>query len=195
LPVHIEPGNVAKNKDNVLMHITGTKGIPLKVMKTNTFLPGAIADHLTSFGGKLTDSNQTSAIEWLQAGATGSYGTAIEPCNFLQKFPNPLIAMTMYLRGGTLIEAYWKSVLMPGQGVFIGEPLAAPYRGYRFAAQDGKIFLYSPVLKPGLYRLLGANSIFASYQELSDNIDISSDNHRIYIQPPYKAFYKLEPVR
>jgi hypothetical protein len=27
-----------------------------------------------------------------------------------------------------LIEAYWKSVQMPGQGLFVGEPLAAPYR-------------------------------------------------------------------
>jgi hypothetical protein len=32
-----------------------------------------------------------------------------------------------YLRGETLLEAYWKSVAMPGQGLFIGEPLARPY--------------------------------------------------------------------
>ena len=33
-----------------------------------------------------------------------------------------------YLSGETLIEAYWKSVAMPGQGIFVGEPLAAPFR-------------------------------------------------------------------
>jgi len=33
-----------------------------------------------------------------------------------------------YLDGETLLEAYWKSVAWPGQGVFIGEPLAAPFR-------------------------------------------------------------------
>jgi hypothetical protein len=27
----------------------------------------------------------------------------------------------------TLLEAYWKSVAMPGRGLFIGEPLARPY--------------------------------------------------------------------
>jgi hypothetical protein len=27
-----------------------------------------------------------------------------------------------------LLEAYWKSVLMPGQGVFVGDPLTAPFR-------------------------------------------------------------------
>jgi hypothetical protein len=35
--------------------------------------------------------------------------------------------MRYYLRGSTLIEAYWKAVAMPGQGLFIGEPLAAPF--------------------------------------------------------------------
>jgi len=35
--------------------------------------------------------------------------------------------MNHYLRGDTLLEAYWKSVLMPGQGLFVGEPLARPY--------------------------------------------------------------------
>ena len=68
-----------------------------------------------------------SAMEWLQAGATGSYGTVVEPCNHLQKFPQPSVVMDHYLRGDSLIEAYWKSVKAPGQGVFIGEPLARPY--------------------------------------------------------------------
>jgi hypothetical protein len=35
--------------------------------------------------------------------------------------------MRHYLSGDTLVEAYWKSVLMPSQGLFIGEPLAAPF--------------------------------------------------------------------
>jgi hypothetical protein len=52
----------------------------------------------------------------------------VEPCNLPQKFPHPAIAIGHYLRGDTLIEAYWKSVAMPGQGIFIGEPLAAPFR-------------------------------------------------------------------
>jgi hypothetical protein len=32
--------------------------------------------------------------------------------------------MRRYLDGETLLEAYWKSVAMPGQGIFIGDPLA-----------------------------------------------------------------------
>jgi uncharacterized protein (TIGR03790 family) len=68
-----------------------------------------------------------SAVAWLRQGATASYGSVSEPCAHLEKFPNPLVFLKHYLRGDTLIEAYWKSVAMPGQGLFIGEPLARPY--------------------------------------------------------------------
>jgi len=68
-----------------------------------------------------------SALRWLEAGATASYGTVVEPCNFPQKFPDPGVAMRHYLDGDTAVEAYWKSVVWPGQGLFIGEPLARPY--------------------------------------------------------------------
>jgi uncharacterized protein (TIGR03790 family) len=91
------------------------------------FRPGAVGDHLTSTGGSLGDSRQMSALEWLRQGATASYGTVSEPCNRLGKFPNPGVLFDHYLRGDTILEAYWKSVAMPGQGLFIGEPLARPY--------------------------------------------------------------------
>ncbi len=91
------------------------------------FRPGAAADHLTSSGGVLDGSGQMSALEWLRSGATASYGSVSEPCNRTGKFPSPSIFLDHYLRGETLLEAYWKSVAMPGQGLFIGEPLARPY--------------------------------------------------------------------
>jgi hypothetical protein len=37
------------------------------------------------------------------------------------------VFLAHYLRGDTALEAYWKSVAMPGQGLFLGEPLAKPY--------------------------------------------------------------------
>jgi uncharacterized protein (TIGR03790 family) len=94
------------------------------------FLPGAAADHLTSTGGALDGTAQMSSVEWLRQGATASYGTVSEPCNHPGKFPSPAVFLDHYLRGDTLLEAYWKSVAMPGQGLFIGEPLAAPYRAH-----------------------------------------------------------------
>jgi uncharacterized protein (TIGR03790 family) len=93
------------------------------------FKPGAAADHLTSAGGGLEGGGQMSALEWLRQGATASYGAVSEPCNHLGKFPSPTVFLDHYVRGETLLEAYWKSVAMPGQGLFIGEPLARPYSG------------------------------------------------------------------
>lgn len=95
---------------------------------TQQWIPGALADHLTSTGGQLMDGNgQMSVLEWLEAGATASYGTVSEPCNHVQKFPHPQVLLLHYLQGATALEAYWKSVAWPAQGVFVGEPLAAPF--------------------------------------------------------------------
>ena len=115
------------DESDVLFYFIGKARV--EGLESLHFVPGAIADHLTSAGGVLTDdSGQMSALRWLEAGATGSYGTVVEPCNLVQKFPHPAVVIGHYLQGETLIEAYWKSVLMPGQGIFIGEPLAAPFR-------------------------------------------------------------------
>ncbi len=95
------------------------------------FLPGAVADHLTSTGGVLDGGRQMPATDWLDEGATASYGTVSEPCNRLSKFPSIGVFLRHYARGETVLEAYWKSVEMPGQGLFVGEPLARPYANRR----------------------------------------------------------------
>jgi uncharacterized protein (TIGR03790 family) len=119
--------DILTDRKDVLFYFTGRTKV--EGLETLHFMPGAVADHLTSAGGDLTaDAGQMSALRWLEAGATGSYGAVVEPCNFPQKFPNTVIAIGRYLQGETLLEAYWKSVAMPGQGIFIGEPLAAPFR-------------------------------------------------------------------
>lgn len=135
LKVNIEPQTSAHDLKDVLFYFTGATGIA--DLATNRFLPGAIGDHLTSFGGMLTgESGQMSSLHWLDAGATGSYGTVTEPCNILAKFPDIPVVIRHYLAGETLVESYWKSVAMPGQGLFIGEPLAAPFRGRVTQSQD-----------------------------------------------------------
>lgn len=123
--IEVIKSNVLKNKKDIMFYFTGLTRI--KEIDSNQFYPGAIADHLTSSGGNLFGSKQMSILRWLDAGATASYGTVVEPCAFTQKFPNPGIVIQRYLDGESLIEAYWKSVAWPGQGVFVGEPMAAPY--------------------------------------------------------------------
>ncbi|MYM25910.1 TIGR03790 family protein [Duganella sp. FT135W] len=114
------------NEKDVMIYQTGMARVDK--LETLQFLPGALADSLTSFGGDLYGTGQMSSLRWLEAGATASYGTVTEPCNYWQKFPQPTVLLSHYLRGVSAIEAYWRSVAWPAQGVFIGEPLAAPYR-------------------------------------------------------------------
>ena len=66
--------------------------------------------------------------DWFSAGVTASYGTVDEPCNYTRKFSQASVLIDQYYRGATLIEAYWKAVSEPGQGLFVGEPLAQPFR-------------------------------------------------------------------
>jgi uncharacterized protein (TIGR03790 family) len=118
--------DVLENAKDVMIYETGMAQV--EKLETLHFLPGALADHLTSLGGDLLGEGQMSALRWLEAGATASYGSVSEPCNYWQKFPNPTVLLKHYVQGNSAIEAYWKSVAWPNQGLFIGEPLAAPYR-------------------------------------------------------------------
>lgn len=115
-----------EDKRDVMIYQTGM--VRVAKLETLRFMPGALADHLTSAGGDLLGEGQMSSLRWLEAGATASYGTVSEPCNYWQKFPQPTLLLKNYLGGASALEAYWKSVAWPTQGVFIGEPLAAPYR-------------------------------------------------------------------
>jgi uncharacterized protein (TIGR03790 family) len=124
-PTYYVEKNFIEGKKDVMFYFTGAMHV--QKIRWNRYLPGAVADHLTSTGGVLVGGSQMSVLEWLEGGATGSYGTVVEPCNFPNKFSNPGVLMNYYLRGSTLIEAYWKSVAEPGQGIFVGEPLAKPF--------------------------------------------------------------------
>jgi uncharacterized protein (TIGR03790 family) len=117
--------DVLEGAHDIMIYQTGMARVDK--LETLTFLPGALADHLTSFGGDLYGTSQMSSLRWLEAGATASYGSVSEPCNHWQKFPHPGILLKHYLNGSSAIEAYWRSVAWPAQGLFIGEPLAAPY--------------------------------------------------------------------
>lgn len=141
LNIELIHADAIKNKQDVMFYFTGMKEV--EYIDTNKFMPGSIADHLTSTGGHLFKSSQMSVLDWVDAGATGTYGTVVEPCNFRQKFSNPQIIMKKYLSGNSLIEAYWKSVHMPGQGLFVGEPLASPYKGCQMMVNQYGAYQYA----------------------------------------------------
>lgn len=92
-----------------------------------TFVPGALADSLTSYGGVIfLPNDHTTLLSFLTAGAAGSYGTVIEPCAYLEKFPSPQDYFYQ-ARGFSLAECYYQSITNPYQGLLVGEPLAAPF--------------------------------------------------------------------
>lgn len=124
--VHRSHGTSIGDAERVVMYETGLTQVP--DLARIHWVNGALADHLTSYGGVLDGSGgQMTVLDWIAAGATASYGTVSEPCSRVQKFPNPQVLLLNYLLGATAIEAYWKSVAWPQQGLFVGEPLAAPF--------------------------------------------------------------------
>lgn len=130
--VHVESKQAIADVQRVLIYQTGAPSVP--DLNTLGWVPGALADHLTSYGGVLQGgAGQMTILDWISSGATASYGTVSEPCAIAQKFPQPQVLFGNYLQGATAIEAYWRSVAWPQQGLFIGEPLAAP-----FAAPPGR---------------------------------------------------------
>ena len=126
IDVHLDQADALRHADRVLMYLTGRAQVD--GLDTIRFLPGALADHLTSFGGVMDRSHgQMTVMAWIQAGATASHGTVSEPCAHLQKFPHPQVLLLSYAQGASALEAYWKSVAWPLQSLFVGEPLAAPF--------------------------------------------------------------------
>ena len=179
-------------RSDVMFYFTGLTRVP--DLASNRFLDGAIADHVTSSGGVLIDSPQMSVLDWIQAGATGSYGTAQEPCNFRQKFPDIAVVMGRYLAGETLIEAYWKSVQMPGQGVFVGEPLARPFGGVRSRASGDAVEFQTRSLRPGRYLLQAAEATFGPFRTIGATTVVDLGVHTIRLpRLPWRT-YRLVPV-
>lgn len=193
LKTRIVHNNKIIGRKDVLFYFTGLTKI--EGLGTLQFLPGAVGDHLTSSGGQLTDSKQMSALRWLEAGATGSYGTVVEPCAHPTKFPNPAVMMQHYVQGETLIEAYWKSVQMPGEGIFIGEPLAAPFDFKTVEVQPQQLVLKTWSLAPGLYRFQTAPALVGPYTVQPTAFNIGFPLDELDIPNTGAAVYRLEPLQ
>lgn len=102
-------------------------GLPYFSVPSGMFVPGAMADSLTSYGGVIFGNNdQTNELAFIDAGASGSYGTVSEPEDDTQKFPNPQVYFYQ-ARGFSLAESYYQSINVPYLGLIVGEPLSAPF--------------------------------------------------------------------
>ncbi|PID39160.1 MAG: TIGR03790 family protein [Proteobacteria bacterium] len=184
--------NVLSNEKDVLFYLTGLTKVA--DLATNSYRPGAIADHLTSFGGRLDGTGQMSVVRWLEGGATGSYGTCSEPCNYQQKFPRASVLLRHYFGGATLIEAYWRSVHWPGEGVFVGEPLARPF-GSKVAYQGSELTITTTTLQPKKdYELRGKNPNTGAWEVVKNANELAVSTYQrktVTVDPMQHAAYEL----
>jgi uncharacterized protein (TIGR03790 family) len=179
-----------KNASDILFYQTGSANVA--GLTTNTYVPGALADHLTSNGGNLFGTEQMSALRWLEAGVTASYGTVTEPCAYAAKFPAASVLVKSYFRGNTALEAYTKSVRQPSQGIFVGDPLARPF-GTRATLRDGTLTIKTSILEPGInYHLYSAPSSGGPFSRIATVAVPRYQFATITVHGVSAAFYKLQ---
>ena len=123
----IEDGVLPQQKTDVAGAVIGIADFDWP-KSGSAMLPGAIVEHLTSFGGvMIKGAGQTPLTEFLRHGAAGSSGTVTEPFAIQAKFPNAFLHVH-YASGCSLAEAFFQSVTGPYQLLIVGDPLCAPWR-------------------------------------------------------------------
>lgn len=124
-PNQINGGRFPKNNPRVIGATLGSSGIDWK-SSGSKFLPGALCDNFTSYGGCWAVKPQTKLTEYLNNGAAGASGTVVEPYTVATKIPNARLH-AHYARGCTLAEAFYQSVSGPFQLLIAGDPLCCPF--------------------------------------------------------------------
>jgi hypothetical protein len=133
----LTPFDSALSDHEVAAYFTGTANLTAGIAD-NTYVPGAIACNLTSFGAAPTNffcndvgdvcpasESQTSIARFVRAGATGAHGTVAEPLNNV--FPNAG-TLLHYTFGYNLGESFLFNLrFIYWQNIFVGDPLATPY--------------------------------------------------------------------
>lgn len=103
--------------------LTGRVTLPESTME---LLPGAYADHFTSYAAAFHVAHQSKQSEWIRCGATATSGTVTEPYAYWQKFANSSLFLHQ-VRGCSMVEAIYQSVRCPLQLLPVGDPLARPW--------------------------------------------------------------------
>lgn len=91
-----------------------------------SLVPGAAADHLTSYAAHFHVADQSKLTTWLAHGAAVAAGTVVEPTAAWSKFPQARL-FAHAARGCTWLEAYAQAVRCPLELLVVGDPLCAPY--------------------------------------------------------------------
>lgn len=121
----LENTTIPQGKKDVIGAVVGRATFNWGTSKS-VILPGAICEHLTSFGANFATPGQTKLTSFLRFGAAGASGTVVEPLALHFKFPNPMIH-AYYADGCSLAEAFYQSVHGPYQLLIVGDGLCQPF--------------------------------------------------------------------
>lgn len=132
----VESGTIPRNAKDVMGLMAGVETFDWS-KSGSRILPGAICEHLTSYGGDMrSDAFQTPLSEFLRHGAAGASGTVKEPTAVQAKFPLPSLQLH-YVRGASLAEAFYQSIASPFQLLVVGDPLCQPWAQFPTVTVQG----------------------------------------------------------
>lgn len=177
---------------SVIGYHTGADWVP--DITNNTIKPGAIAEHVTSFGGFLKDSDgavlpggyrkndydQMPITQWLEDGFVASAGTVQEPwcCDSTgglgAKFPVVSKLWGNYYTGASALESYAKAVQRPGQTLFVGDPLTNPWKEPQISFSANTLTISLTHIKPGEVWKLQSSTDGSSWSDVSGQTNITS---------------------
>jgi hypothetical protein len=83
---------------------------------------------------------------------------------------------------------------MPGEGIFIGDPLARPFGGFQFSRDGNAYSLETRQLHPGLYRVYVAPSLLGPYNALQKPLTVKPGQQLFYLPNIDTAVFKLQPA-
>lgn len=174
----IYEGSCPTKKGNILGMMTGHNRVPLQ-SKPWRFVPGAIAENLTSYGGVFDSDGQTKLTEFLHFGAAMSSGAVVEPYSLQPKFPEAML-YGFYAKGMSAIESFYLSVKSPYQLLIVGDPLAQPFA--RAPAEIMKITLLDDEKKR--IRFTRQTLGFKAPKSRTRTVEISIDDRAFKTTPP-----------
>jgi uncharacterized protein YutE (UPF0331/DUF86 family) len=156
-----EDGILPKNRRDVLGAVVGSADFDWSKCGS-TIVPGAIVEHLTSFGATFQLAGQTKCTAFMKAGAAGSSGTVTEPYALQAKFPTPFIHVH-YVDGCTLAESFYESVAGPYQLLVIGDACCRPFATPAQPTLDAPLGPWKGrvELAPGAQRASGSTGVAA----------------------------------
>lgn len=192
-PTDFDAPSPVTGMSSLLFHFMGDDYVPQ--WWSNQYLPGALGDNVTSYGGwpdaPILHTNCFLLTE-MSNGLTGCYGQVIEGGAIPQKYSQPGVVIRRYFEGATAVEAYWKSVQSPQEGVFVGDPLARPF-GTKTQMQNGNLQITTTVAEPNYeYTLEGAWRVEGPWNPIWQTfVPHQHQIHRWTIANPQFPIYRL----